>query len=96
MSWSVFKKEPSPLDDSIDKIFAHMNGYDPETEEYSTLLHRLERLEKLKNDSSSKRPSPDAMLAAGSTLLGILIIVIYEQKHVLTSKGLGFILKPKI
>jgi hypothetical protein len=28
-------------------------------------------------------------------ILGILVIVAYEQKHVMVSKGLGFVIKAK-
>ncbi|MET0786521.1 MAG: hypothetical protein ABWY25_07445 [Paenisporosarcina sp.] len=71
-----------------------MNTYGPDSPEYSALIDHLDRLNRMK-EQSGRRPSPDAMAVVAGNLLGILIIVAYEQKHVMVSKGLGFVLKPK-
>lgn len=43
----------------------------------------------------SRMPSADAILTAATSLVGIAIIVGYEHAHAVTSKALGFVLKPK-
>ncbi len=88
------RDEQTIYDDPIIRILTEMDDYGPDSEEYLTLLPHLERLSKLKAETSPKRISPDTMVIVAGNLLGILIIVAYEQKHVMTSKGLGFI-KPK-
>lgn len=88
--------EPDDLDNAIAKLYSRMDSVDPESPEYRKCLVNLTRLHEMKNsNSSSRRPSPDAILAAIASVGGILVIVAYEHSHVLTSKGLGFILKAK-
>lgn len=88
-------KDQPPLDKIIDRVIAEMETYGPEADEYPTMLAYLERLSRLKTQSRSARVSPDTKATILGNLFGILIIVAYEQKHVMTSKGLSFILKPK-
>jgi hypothetical protein len=92
---SLFNREPDSLEKSITQIFARMEMVDIDSEEYDKLLEKLERLEQLKSKKTSG-PSPDTLILAATNIAGILIIVLYEQKHVFTSKALSFILKPKI
>ena len=92
---SPFTKEPTDLENAIARLHEIMRDEEPMSEEYQICIKHLKSLEKLKNNTRSRRPSPDAMLAAGGSILGILIIVAYEHSHVLTSKSLSFLLKPK-
>lgn len=89
------KNEPHILDAPIAKILIEMETYGPETPEYKNAIKQLDRLMKMKAKDSPKRISPDAVLSACAYLAGIGIIVAYEQKHVLVSKALSFIQKPK-
>lgn len=90
------KKEPTIFDEQITAILDEMHEFGPNSEEYEKLLEYLQKITSIKADASpSKRVSPDTVLMVLGNLFGILIIVAYEQKHVLTSKGVGFILKPK-
>lgn len=90
-----FKREkPSIYDEPIDRVLSDMSVYGPDTEEYSKMIKYLESLGRMRaNEQPQTRISPDTMLIVVGNLLGILIIVIYEQKHVLVSKGMGFILR---
>jgi hypothetical protein len=89
------KEKPSALEDAIERVMEHMKRVDTDTEEYSQLIAHLERLNKMKQEQKRNRISPDTMAIVCGNLLGILIIVSYERMHVMTSKGVGFILKPK-
>lgn len=90
------KKKPSILDEPIEKVLTGMNTYDPSDPEYQVLMDHLERLTRLKEVENSRfRVTPDTMAIVAGNLMGILIIVAYEQRHVMVSKGLGFILKPR-
>jgi hypothetical protein len=92
----VKKKKPSVLDEPIAKILTDMNTYGPDSPEYPTLISHLEKLNRMKAEEGSKvRPSPDVMAIVVGNLLGILIIVAYEQKHAMVSRGLGFVIRPK-
>jgi hypothetical protein len=89
----LFHERASILDEPIAKILTDMNVYGPDSPEYPKLVMHLERLVRLKAEEARRRVSPDTVLIVSGNLLGILIIVAYEQKHVMVSKGLGFILR---
>jgi hypothetical protein len=91
----LFKREPSVLDEPIEKILTEMNTYKPDDPEWPMLIEHLDKLTRMKSDYRNRRFSPDTMLLVAGNLLGILVIVAYEQKHVMVSKGLGFVIKPK-
>lgn len=94
--FEIFKKEQkSIVDEPIEKVLDEMNVYGPDSEEYERMLGYLERLNQVKANEPKHRISPDTMAIVLGNLIGIMIIVIYEQKHVLVSKGVNFVLKPK-
>jgi hypothetical protein len=66
-----------------------------ETEEYAAAVRHLETLTNLKAQTSRKRLDINTLVPVVGSLLGILTIVAYEQKHVMGSKAIGFITKPK-
>jgi hypothetical protein len=88
-------RKASNLDDPIDKVLSELDHVNPGTDDYATLLTTLERLYQLQKDERSSRVSPDTLAVVAANLLGILIIVGYEQGHVVVSRGLGFILRTK-
>ena len=88
-------KKPSVLDEPIAKVLTSMNTFSPEDPEYSALMTHLERLNEMKAQERRTRVSPDTIAIVAGNLLGILIIVAYEQKHVMVSKGLGFVIRAK-
>ena len=91
MNWKVWNKEPNVLNEPIEKVLEELRVHDPNTKEFATNLTYLERLTELKAETRRKmRISPDTLVTSGCTLLGIVIIIAYEQKHAMTSKGFGF------
>ena len=91
-----FKEKPSILDAPIAKVLESMVTYNPDDGEFRALMDHLERLTQMKEHERSRfRVTPDTMAIVAGNLLGILIIVAYEQKHVVVSKGLGFVLKSR-
>jgi len=90
------RKQSNPkLEDAIDRVLSEMLEYGPDHEDYSNNIGYLERLTALKTNTRRQRVSPDQMALVAGNLLGILVIVAYEQKHVMASKGLGFVMKAK-
>jgi hypothetical protein len=86
---------PSPVDGEIERTLDDMSRYLPESSEYHNLIANLERLMKLKAENRKGGVSPDTLAIVAGNLLGILLIVAYEQKHVMSSRGFGQIIKPK-
>lgn len=89
------KNEPSKLDQAIDAVFADMSGFTSDSDEFNAMTNQLDRLYKLKEIDSSPRVSPDTMLLVTSNLVGILIIVGHERAHIIATKALMFISKPR-
>jgi hypothetical protein len=89
----LFKRKPSALDNAIARVLLEMETHYPGTEDHLKLTDSLERLMKMKQEERRSRISPDTLAIVGGNLLGILIIVAYEQKHVMTSRGLGFVMR---
>lgn len=83
------------LDDAIKSVFDSMTAFTPDSPEYPDLLNHLERLTQLRKKDTPRRVSPETMVTVIGNLLGILVIVAYEERHVMTSKGLGFVMKTK-
>ncbi len=94
MIGKIRREEPSIYDEPIEKVLDAMKTYDTVDGEFITLMEYLERLTKLKAEKHSK-VDPNTMALIAGNLAGILVIVAYEQKHVMTSKAMGFILRAK-
>lgn len=94
MSITLFNRRDQ-LDDLIDSLLNEMAGKPEESEEYKVLLRRLERLSALRDKKTPSKLDRNTIALIAGNLLGILIIVAYEQRHVMTSKGFGEIIKPK-
>lgn len=87
------KDDPTPLDAPIARLLSEMDTYGPDSPEYPEQLAYLERLHTLKTGNSRPRVSPDTAAIVLGNLAAVLIVVAYEQKNVMTSKALGFLLK---
>lgn len=89
------KRKKSSFDEPIDRVLAHMKDTDLDTEEYNTLLAHLDKLNRLRVNEKPNKVNADTMAVVVGNLLGILIIVGFERNNIITSKGLGFILRTK-
>lgn len=87
----------TPLDEAIDEVLLSMRMYSPDTDEYAKMLTQLERLYKLRSPKKeSKSVSPDVLVNAIASVTGIGMILGFEKAHVVTSKALSFVSKPRI
>lgn len=88
----MFKKKSNKLDEQINAVLGEMAEYGPDSPEYPELLTTLERLSELRRkDHPRFRPSADAIVGALASVGGIVLIVAYEQRHVLSSKAFDWI-----
>ncbi len=83
------------LEEAIDRLHADMQSIDPWSDQYATMADNLTKLYKLRAEDKSERylPSPDTLALIVANLVGITIIVGYEQKHVVASKALTLVKK---
>lgn len=92
---NLVTERSSVLDGTINRVIEQMARQMPDSEEYSKLLTSLERLITLRNEEPRNRISMDTLVIVTANILGILIIVGYEQGHVVASRGLGLLLRTK-
>lgn len=89
------KIEAAQFDRAIMRVLDEMDTFGPDSPEYAQHLKHLKKLTDLKTKNRRKPISSDMLALVLGNLAGILIIVLYEQKNVMVSKGLGFVLKTK-
>jgi len=88
MKLKFWDEKPSIYDEPIGTVLNEMKTYGPDSPEFATQLTYLERLSEMKTKTKSAfRVSPDQLVASGAALLGIVIIVAYEQTHPMVSKA---------
>lgn len=90
------KKNEEHLDVLIERVVSDMELYGPDSEEYTNLVKHLESLNRMKSQKWWTRMSWDTVLIVLGNLLGILIIVAYEERNVITSKALTMTQKTKL
>lgn len=95
MRKKLFKKDETPIDVLITNVLSEMDEKGPYSSEYPQLMTTLERLYEVKAKDGFNRVSSDTVAIVVGNLMGILLIVAYEQKHVMTSKGFTQIIRPK-
>lgn len=88
-------KKEDKIQDAIDAILDSMNVYGPDSQEYPQLVEQLEKLTALKQKRKWWKFDPNTVLLVAGNLLGILVIVAYEQNHVWRSKASDFIHKAR-
>lgn len=88
--------DESKLNECIDTLFEEMNSLDGSSPNYSDTADQLVKLMELKKKNNpSWRPSPDAIIGAVASVIGIVLVLHYEKAGVVTSKALNFIGKMK-
>lgn len=91
------EEKTSPIDPVIDQLISEMAGYDGYSDEYAKMVYNL----KILIEAKAVEPRPEKMnvntiATVAANLAGIAMILISERANVITSKGLGFVIKPKL
>lgn len=88
--WPNRKHEMSPLEQAIDDAIRYL---DPNSEDYQQQVNIVEKLIKLKELDAPRRVSPDTKAMIAANIVGIILILRYEQGAVVTSKALSIVKK---
>ena len=83
------------IDRSIANLLVHMEDSEMNSTDYQACMSALERLTEIKANRRKSLVSKDTLALIIGNLVGIGLIIVYEQKHVVTSKGFGQIIKPR-
>lgn len=92
----MFTQTPieATLEAEILSVLKELDLHETTSEKYATLIERLSKLQKLKVEERPKRISPDNALIVAANLLGIWWMTRYERENVISSKALGFVIRP--
>lgn len=91
------KDKRSKLEKEIDEVVLMMSTLAPEAEEYQKMAEVLDKLMKANSYKTSKPGiDPNTVLLIVGNILGILLVLNYEQLHCVTSKALGMIQKGRV
>lgn len=71
----------------IAQIHARMATLQPDSKEYAACAEMLVKLEPLKKEKPSWRPSADTLLTVVGNVGVVILIIAYEQKDVWTTKS---------
>ena len=86
-------KKNNKLADLKDKLLDYALSINPATPEYKETMQLLTELDAIESKTRRSPFSWDTLLLGLFNILGIFVIVAYEQKHVFVSKALTFIRK---
>ena len=99
MKYFQKKDKRTALEKRIDENIESLKEHKPESLEYKAIaanLSTLMELKKLDNTKTRDKISPNTIISAAASLGGIALVLFWEHAHVVTSKALGFVFKPKI
>jgi hypothetical protein len=85
------------IDKEIDRVTEIVSLLDPVSEEYTKVNENLTELKEGKaKDKANTKISKDVIVTGLFSVIGILIIVGYEQANVMGSKALGLVIKGRV
>jgi hypothetical protein len=87
--------EKTGLETTIATLISKMADHEGDSEEYTKMVDNLDTLYKLKAEDKPDRVDRNTIAIVAGNLLGIIIIVGFEKSHVMTSKALSNLLKPR-
>lgn len=85
----------SPIDTQIDVVTEKMLKIGVDDENYPVLLEHLAKLNEMKAKDRKTPVSRDTVAIIIGGIVQTLLIIAYENKHLLSSKGFNQILRPK-
>lgn len=84
------------LDLEITDVTRSLIGVSPSTEEYATISGNLEQLYKIRNLTVEGRIKMDTIAMIGANLMGIVLILKYEELDVISTKAMSFVMKGRV
>lgn len=87
------EKKAHQLDPVIDELLKELNDYPGYSEDYAKRVEQLEKLYKLRDGKTPDPMSQDTLVVVGGNVLIALILIGFEQKHVITTKAISFFSK---
>lgn len=87
--------EKTQLDETIEQIEREIQIHVGDPKQVAKLTKQLSTLYTLRDKHRRKGVNPDTLWLVGGNLLGILIVVGYERGHVIATRALSQVIKPR-
>lgn len=94
-----FKTINGKFDESIDAMLDSINQLSPmcEPTDMTDQIRNLDQLVRTKTEfNRSRNQFIDGAIKVGGTLASIVVLLWFEQRHVITTKTLSFVPKPRL
>lgn len=85
------KPRPGTYEHELQRLLLILEKLEPSSEEYKNVLAAIDMLDILVKSGDKNKISPDTIVMGAIQILGILLVLNYEQAHVVTSKAFGMI-----
>jgi len=89
-------KNKISIDDEIQHVLVVLSTLKPDTEEYSTAVKNLKELCEARSKKAARLIDVDTIIAAGTGVLQVLLIMGYERLNVISTKAISFVTKGRI
>jgi hypothetical protein len=93
---SLFKRKDESIDRAVEKLLAHMDTLDPNSAEYLTAVTNLKTLYESRSYKSESSIGRETWLLVGANILGIVIVIAWEQTAIIAKNAFSMILKNKL
>lgn len=90
------KPNKRTISDEVDRIVNELATMQADTQEYEAKVKQLRVLCEARSMRADRLINTETLVTAGVNILGILLILNYENLHVVSSKALGFVLKGRM
>lgn len=84
------------IDEEVDRMLIELKGLSPDSKEYESVSKNLETICRARSLKPSTLVNWDTIILASTNILGILLVLNYEQLHVVTSKAISFVGKGRV
>lgn len=94
----MFNRTPrakTELEKALDRALTQLDNSQVDSKEYGEILDRVAKLHKMKEDEKPKSVSKDTMAMIAANLFGIVLIISTEREHVITTKAMQMLARPK-
>ena len=89
------KTKLTHLEIVINEALERIEHVDPSTDDFAKATDQIVKLHKMKEAETPSQVSPDTLVLAATNIAGIVMIIKHEHFNVITSKALGFVMKPR-
>ena len=83
--------EKTLLNDEIERVLHELQKHDIRGNEYSKTINYLEKLYRVRGESSPRPIDPNIVVSAVTSILGIVMILSYERLGIITSKAMSLV-----